>query len=91
MSCVEFESLLASEELSVTEATHVHNYLQMQVMVIIIYKLMNPVQDLISLCGTHISAGTLQRLICDQRHMEISSLCLVMLFSTANAKFLSFQ
>lgn len=63
---MEFESLLASEELSMSQATHVHNYLQMQVMVIIKGKLMNPVQDLISLCGTHISAGILHRLICDQ-------------------------
>lgn len=69
---MKFESLLASEELSVTQDTHVHNYLQMQVMVIIKFKLMNPVQGLISLCSAHISAGILYRLICDQLKDPVS-------------------
>lgn len=58
------EFLLASEELHVTQDTRVHNYLQMQVTVIV--KLMKPVQGFISLCGAHISAGTLCRLIHEQ-------------------------
>lgn len=60
------EFLLASEELRVTQAAHVRNYLQMQVTVIVKSKLMKPVQGLISLCGAHISAGTLNRLIHEQ-------------------------
>lgn len=43
---MKFESLLAPEDVSVTQATRVHNYLQMQLMVIIKFKLMNPVQGL---------------------------------------------
>lgn len=66
VSCTKLESLLASEDLSVAQATRVHNYLQMQVMAIIKLKLINPVQSLISFCGAHISAGILYRLICDQ-------------------------
>lgn len=57
------EFLLASEELRVTRATHVRNYLQMQVTVIVKFKLMKPVQGLISLRGAHISAGALYKLI----------------------------
>lgn len=64
VSCMKFESLLASD-LSVTQAKHVHNYLQTQVMVVIKFKLMKPVEVFISLCGAHISAGALYRLICD--------------------------
>lgn len=60
------ESLLASEQLWATQATHVHNYLQMQVTVIVKFKLMKPVQGLISLCGAHISAGTLYKVIHEQ-------------------------
>lgn len=60
------EFLLASEELRVTQATHARNYLQMQVTVVVKSKLMKPVQGLISLCGAHISAGTLYKLIHEQ-------------------------
>lgn len=49
-----------------TQATHVHNYLQMQVTAVVTFKLMKPAQGLISLCGAHISAGTPYRLIHEQ-------------------------
>lgn len=72
VSCMKFESSLATEDISVTQATHANNYLQIQVMEIIKFKLMNPVQSLICLCGAHISAGTLYRLICDQLKDPVS-------------------
>lgn len=46
VSFMKFESLLAPEDVSVNQPTRVHNYLQMQLMVIIKFKLMNPVQGL---------------------------------------------
>lgn len=62
-----------------TQATRVHKYVQIQVTVIIKFKLMRLVQVLISLCGAHISAVTLRRLIHEQLkdpvcHLHLSAL-----------------